>query len=179
MWRIQFSYDNISPCTHLGLLSPRVAVHVVIIKGRRKTFHAVWSHTKAACSNFLSATWTKCSLNLRSCPIDIFACQRHHLPQQECMAMPIQLVHLRFLVTDTRGKIHSVLLTQDRQRWPGARYTGQNFSSPAYEVSTGFLQPASPLLPRNTCLISHLFLDLTPRETRKHVSAEGLWCYRP
>lgn len=121
-----------------------------------------WSHTKAACSNFLSATWTKCSLNLRSCPIDIFACQRHHLPQQECMAMPTQLVHLRFSVTDTHGKIDSVQPTQDRQRWPGARQRGQNSASPAYRVSTGFLQPDSPLLPRNTRLISHLFLVLLP-----------------
>lgn len=125
------------------------------------------SHTKAACSNFLSATWTKCSLNLRSCPIDIFACQRHHLPQKECMAMPAQLVHLRFSVTDTRGKIDSVQLTQDRQRWPGARQRGQNSAFPAYRVSTGFLQPDSPLLPRNTCLISHLFLVLLPDKPEK------------
>lgn len=101
-----------------------------------------WSHAKAACSNFLSATWTKCSLNLRSCPFATFACWRHHLPQQECMAMPTQLVHLRFSVTDTRGKIDSGLLSQDRQRWPGARQPGQNSASPAYGVSTGFLQPA-------------------------------------
>lgn len=102
-----------------------------------------WRHTKAACSNFLSATWTKCSLNLRSCPIHIFASRRYHLPQQECVAMPTQLVHLRFSVTDTRGKINSVLLSQDKQRWPRARQPGQNSASQAYGDSTGFLQPAS------------------------------------
>lgn len=93
-----------------------------------------WSHTKAACSNFLSATWTKCSLNLKSCPIHIFACRRHHLPQQECVAMPTQLVHLRFSVTDTRGKNDSVLLSQDRQSWPRARQPGQNSASQAMEI---------------------------------------------
>lgn len=135
-----------------------------------------WSHAKAACSNFVSATWTKCSLNLRSCPIDIFECQRHHLPQQECMAMSTQFVHLRFSVTDTQGKIDSVLLSllsQDRQCWPRARQPGQNSASPAYGVSTGFLQPASSFLPRNTCLISHLFLVLLPEKPENMLLLRG------
>lgn len=147
-----------------------------------------WRHTKATCSNFLSATWTKCSLNLRSCPIHIFASRRYHLPQQECVAMPTQLVHLRFSVTDTRGKINSVLLSQDRQRWPRARQPGQNSASQVYGDSTGFLQPASLPTPTqehmpHLSLVSFLlpekpenmFLLRGPRATGLNFNNNSLW----
>lgn len=137
---------------------------VVMIKGRRKNFHAWLESHKSSMQQLPLCNMNQVFLEFKELSHSYF-----------CMP------EAPFATARMRGYANPTCALAVFSNW----YPWQEWQCPAllgqtalaqsqaaraklcisgYGDSTGFLQPANPLLPRNTCLISHLFLVLLPEK---------------